>query len=389
MATRKPKIQKQTLTTHVIVPDTNTLWNEDKSVVVNPNFEKFLDSHKMTLPMELVISEVVVGELGYQQTASANKHLAKLKSSLEDISAIANKRHDTKINEQLLKDQISSKIDKWLKNYSAKIRPAPVDEIDWKQLISDAIWRKAPFSIDSEKGFRDALILQTLISIAKDASKANKNTVFISKDRLLLNSAKEYFGDDRNILCFETLKEFESYIRLTQEKLTNEFVTGIQNRAGTRFFHSDDKTCLYRKANIPDQVRHLFQSELEPDAVNTNRLAGLLSIGKTRLEKKSSMRWIGSTSFEKIQHPRLYFWSTKITFAYRFDEFLDTSINISNQTQNSWILLFEVFVKWSATVKTDGRFHDLKSVDIVAGERTFKLATPDLLERWGLNENLE
>lgn len=392
MATKKQRILKEKLRKHVVIPDTNILWHEDKTLTVNPEFDKFWDEHKILLPMELAIPEVVFGELHFQQTSSAHKALAKAKKEIEHISKVSGKRHGTKISENAIQIQVEDKLNKWIRAKSAYVIKTPVNQINWGHLIQQAIWREPPFSSDSknekvEKGFLDSLILETVLTTANQAISQNHNVVFLCNDQLLRNTASKILHSKENVIFCESLKSFEGYIKLTQEKLTNKFVAEIQNRAGSRFFEKDDKSCLYSKADIYNQINKQFSAELQPDQISSNKLSGLLALGKTRFDKKASMIWIGSTTFERIEQPRQYFWSTKLTLAFRYEEFLDTTLNIGNQLHNSWILLFEVFVKWSATVKDDARFHNLTLEELSPGERTFKVANAELFDKWGLNNS--
>lgn len=390
MATRKKRIQKEKPRKHIVIPDTNILWHADKSLAVNPEFDKFWDNHKNLLPMELAIPEVVFKELHFQQTTSANKSLTKVKNEIHNISNIAGKRHVTKISEDVIQAQVEEKLHKWVKGKAARIIPTPINQINWENLIKQAIWREPPFSSDSknekiEKGFLDSLILETLVARANQAIGQNHNVVFLCNDQLLRNTASTILHSKENVIFFESLSSFEGYIKLTQEQLTNKFIAEIQNRAGIRFFAKDDKTCLYTKAGLYKEISNQFSTELQPDQISSNKLPGLLSLGKTRFDKKASKIWVGSTTFEKIEQPREYFWSTKISFAFRYEEFLDSNLNIGNQLQNTWILLFEVDVKWSAIVKDDARFNNLTLREFIPIERSFKIASNDLLDKWGLN----
>lgn len=393
MATRRPAIVKELPPIHVVVPDTNILWHSDKSHAVNPEFDEFWQRHCKALKMELLIPEVVVGELNFQQATSGTKVLNKIHESLKELSAVADQKHGSKVTVQSIKDQVAEKIGRWIKSRSATVVRTPTKDVDWPALIQSAIWRTAPFTYDpknpdNEKGFRDALILETLKSIVGNALPLDKNVVFICKDQLLRNSAIEFFNSKQSVLCFESLKDFEGYIKLTQEKLTNKFVTGIQNRARKRFFTKGDLTCLYTKENVPELIKSKYASELEPPANQSNSLGTLLTFGSNlrnvSWEPIYGMRWIGSTTFEKLQHPRKYFWSTSVTVARRFRQVLESSGPASLEFSDERILLLPVQVKWSATVKTDGRFHDLTINDFVAEEPTFKVATPELINEWGL-----
>lgn len=393
MTPTKPKVLKKDAPVHIVVPDTTILWHSDKSLVSNPEFDAFWETNKSMLRMELAIPEVVIGELNFQQSTSAIKVLDKLTKSLKEISDITQTRHSTKIISANVKDQVKAKIDKWIRGKSATVIDTPVDAIDWPNLIHSSIWRIAPFTYDPktpelEKGFRDALILETMIAIAKKASIENKNVAFLCSDNLLRTSAEGALKSSTNVFCFESLKDFEGYIKLTQEKLTNSFVTGIQHRAKSRFFLKGDSSCLYEKEKIYSQILSKFNKELAPDSVTENALARLtlLALSQPKWVIENTRVWIGSTTFAQLKQPREYHWTTVCTIAKLFREAYEGD-EMSIKPASEKILILKVAAKWSSNVKADGRFHDALVNELVQVDRTFTTATAEELNRWGLSKN--
>ena len=205
MAKRKTIARRETPPTHIVTVDTNILWHEDKSFPVSPDFEKFWNENSALIPLELAISEVVIGELKFQQTTSALKRLKTVSAEIEEISKIASFNHINKIKESSVKNQVNDKIDKWLQNFRGSIIEIPINKIDWRKLIDSAIWRAPPFTFDpkdkvNEKGFRDALILETFLSLCQLNSGSDKNIVFVCNDYLLRETAKTLSAGSEKIL---------------------------------------------------------------------------------------------------------------------------------------------------------------------------------------------
>jgi hypothetical protein len=87
-------------------------------------------------------------------------------------------------------------------------------DIDWPALIDNAVWRLPPFSPfgtepkqTTEKGFKDALILETLLAFQKDAQ--DREIVFVCADALLSDSAISRLGSQPKPLLPVT-EEFPS-----------------------------------------------------------------------------------------------------------------------------------------------------------------------------------
>jgi hypothetical protein len=70
-----PKIRRKPPPQHLVIVDTNILWDKDKKLPVSPAFDAFWGKNSPLLPMTLHVPHVVMGELHFQQTTSALKSL--------------------------------------------------------------------------------------------------------------------------------------------------------------------------------------------------------------------------------------------------------------------------------------------------------------------------
>ena len=134
-----------------------------------------------------------------------------------------------------------------------------VDAIDRRALAQKAIWREPPFTFDpkdkdNEKGFRDALILETVVAICKTSSTADQTVIFLCNDFLLRTSAEARLKGDKKFLAFEFILDFQPYIQLTQQQLTDKFVKSIQAHARTKFFAPNDNNCLFTKEKLGQNI---------------------------------------------------------------------------------------------------------------------------------------
>jgi hypothetical protein len=91
------RIAKPNPPEHIVLVDTNILWHEDKSHVVNPDFDTFWDTYSPSFPMKLILPDVVRGELLFQQTTSALKLLEKANQDLSDVSRITAKHTSVRL----------------------------------------------------------------------------------------------------------------------------------------------------------------------------------------------------------------------------------------------------------------------------------------------------
>ena len=178
-----PKVKRDPIQEHLVVPDTNILFDGDKKYPVSPDFDAFWNKHLPQIPLELIVPEVVIGELQFQQTTSAIKLASTIRNQTQDLLGVTQFKYRSVLDDTKIKEQISNKLKKWIKSLNGIVASTPIDNIDWSKMVQHAIWREEPFTFDpkdkiNEKGFRDALILETLVNISDENAGNTKNIVF-------------------------------------------------------------------------------------------------------------------------------------------------------------------------------------------------------------------
>jgi hypothetical protein len=385
------KIVRQDPPHHLVIPDTNILWCKDKGPAVNPDFDKWWDQQSGIAPMELVLPHVVRGELLYQQTTSALKAHEKITEHCVEIASITTSPHRNKISQDRIRKQIATKLDKWITNKSARVAPIPVGSVDIAAIAEQAIWRIPPFEADSknpdhEKGFRDALILETMADIVAKEKKA-LNFVFLSGDHLLRTAVAHRLRTDARAMCYESLQDFSSYLKLTREKLTNEFIKGIIPRAASKFFTSGDDSCIVLRDKLLDRLRNEYKSKLQnPTESEASVISSLLSLSAGTGKWKSTNDggfFLAGTEFLKLEGEREYHWKSGLTFIRFFsnstdeiEEFLGTAVSIER------ILILPFKVSWKSNVKADARFHDTSIVNITLEGNVFREPTEQEIAKY-------
>ena len=385
-----------TPTTHIVIVDTNILWHEEKSYAVSPDFDQFWASNSELIPLELAVPEIVLGELKFQQVTSAFKKLKLITNELSELSKIASYTHGHRISEEQVKEQVCRKIDDWLSSLGGREIFTPTAEIVWQDLIDAAIWRMPPFTYDpkdkiNEKGFRDALILESLLYECRKNSEINKNIVFVCADYLLRETSKQRLKDNGKVLIFETLQDFGSYIQLTQKNLTNQFVKDIQARAMSKFWASNDQNCIFFKNRIAEQIVQKYPDQLRTTVQDAAK--GFFSLGNLGLSswQVTKTNWfIGSTQFRELTGKYQYHWASRVIAARLLVDGLSqpqgllTPLTTIQPLEDKKIQLVNFDVLWQARVKADGRFHDIAVSDIIHDSSNIEFALEENLKRWNL-----
>lgn len=378
--------------THIVLVDTNILFDEDKTNPVNPDFNSFWMTAAALIPLELRIPEVVFGELHFQQATSALKLSGGIRDSFAKLAGITQAPYVPRLEDTKIKGQVKKKIEHWLRSLGGSIAPTPLATVDWASLVESAVWRVPPFSFDpknkdNEKGFRDALILET-VAAATATATSTETVIFLSNDALLREATERRLKAQKNFLAFESIPDFESYIQLTQQQLTDKFVKEIQAHARAKFFSPNDESALYAREKLSTRIRADYQDLLTTPPKYEAGTMGLLGSALSQQSKKVAERWwISSTRFDQLTGDREFHWISEIIVAQLYD-YTPNALAASVLPQLAGagqIRLVKFDVKWRANVKADGRFHDITVSSIEHTQSLIEEPTAEKLARWQLS----
>jgi len=234
--------------------------------------------------------------------------------------------------------------------------------------------------------------LETVFHFVQNSKDAVK-IVFLSNDHVLRAATKARLSKSNHFFAFESIKEFESYLQLTGEKLTSEFISKIVLRAANKFFDPDDESCLYLEAGIQERVARDFKLYFEDVSRSQSSDLYSLSLLSTTSDWKAidaGKFWIQTPEFLKIDKPKTYIWKSTMTFVRSFNR-QKTSVLLSGSGNviEEKVLLLTFNITWSAKVKNDARFYELKVLAIDLPKNEFRVATETEKVRWSLNSEVK
>lgn len=370
---------------HIVIPDTNILFAQDKREVVAPLFDKFWEEYRPDFNMELIIPEVVKGELLFQQCSSANKSMKEVVKGMAMVSKITDKKYFHRLSESKIKKQVETRFDKWLKGKKGRVERTPTQEINWEKIVTNAIWRVPPFEHDpkkeiQEKGFRDAVILETVIELCK-REKRQHQIAFLCNDKLLRETAEKKLSLDARVSCFESIEQFESYLKLTHEKLADKFIKSLLRKAASKFYTKGSSTCIYFKEKVSEILREKYKLYFDDPNMAQLRV-GLVSINKEKWDPyDNGMYWIYTPQFSKVENKNIYRWISQIHYVQQFTEKFTGLLELSVKK----VLILQFYITWEAKVYRDGRFRTPHIVETELKNRTFDVALPDQNKQYRLN----
>ena len=379
---------------HVVIPDTNTLWCKDKVPPVSPDFEKFWTDAGSLAELELKIPYVVRGELAFQQATSAIKAAEKVSEGLRELSQISEVQYRKTIDQNKIKTQVLAKLDRWIESKGAQVIPIPFGDIEWPRICDDAIWREPPFEFsfkndDNEKGFRDALILESIRKY-ETAELRSVKIVIITGDNLLRDTTRALFSDKATVSTHDSIGNALSTIKLLHEQLTKEFIEALLERARRKFFSAGDETSLYYFAGIKDRIAKEHQSLFEsPESSSGESLLGDLLLQRSWQPVDSGKWRIGNTEFQRVVPERKFNWRTVLTFVRKYEASAGTvsiplPAALGTLASNERVLVLVFSVDWHANVGDTGRFSSMDVDKIEKASSIFRAITEEDRHRWGV-----
>lgn len=398
-----PRIIRKDPQTHAVIVDTNILWHEDKKNIVNPEFDNFWKEQCSNFNLKLYVPEVVKGELLFQQATSAIKAKRKIDDCMDKVNQITEKRYSHRITDDEIKSRVELRFNKWLKSANGKIISTPLKRIKWKSLVHASIWRKPPFEYDeknkdNEKGFRDAVILETIVDFcAKETG--NVNIVFICDDGLLKETSDERLSQDSRFSSYEKTEELGSYLKLTQEKLTNQFIKSILFKASGKFFKVDDPNCLYYQSSIQktlvDDYKKYFKDPTlseQPQIGISSNFGDLLSKSSDWSETTSQGFFVNRSQFKVLEGDNIYHWVNIVNYVRLYERDFSSSFGLQTWAQKQEtkkeekILILPFHVSWKAKVIRDARFFELEIEQVELKDNDFRILTEEDLKSYKLKK---
>jgi hypothetical protein len=235
------------------------------------------------------LPEVVRHERQYQMQTEA----LKLRSAINRIERLLG--HNLALTDQILLDHVETKINE--KEKALQLREIKLDhnKVDWSTLIHAANYRLPPFSPgEKEKGFRDAIVAESLLQLAADSPKTPKlcRVVLVTSDELLSEAVNDRISGLPGVSVLPSIEELKGLINTLVSDVDEEFIARLKPKANKLFFTSkDDKDTLYYKEDVRGRITEQFKVELAARPEGTTfRSNGKWLIGQPNFARKEGRR---------------------------------------------------------------------------------------------------
>lgn len=384
-----------------VIVDTNVLFTRNPTQIANKTFTENWKECCSLGKMNLVVPEVVMGERLYQIVIIGEKIRQDSLKSVETLAKLAGQLAPRLPTAEELRTGTEKLFDRWALENKVTVTPTPYDKIDWRGIVNDSIWRIKPFIApgekeDSEKGFRDKLILETVREFLATPRKGS--AVFISGDKLLRQTAKS--GIDTELFdTYEDIGGFLSHLKLTHANLGQQFVEAILKGSSLVFYTADNPECIYNKFNVYQMVIEKWGRIIDTIAPAASTGFGWPNyLGIPQIQPLSNQVYvpaskerimIDETTFHSLAEDKKFEWRTRLRFLRVFRDIKQTALN-GIESLNEIVRVAKFEVLWKADIDRDGKFSDSEIANITlltqanepklyaSGYGTFERTPPEL-----------
>lgn len=281
----------------LVVFDTNVLYTKVANDLVRNEIKSAILNNSMHTDINIswLIPEPVINERKFQM----QKRAFELLPSLEKLEALIG--HKLNITAEILVSRIEESIKKQMTELGLTVLPIDESSVDWKNIMHRSAYRLPPFEdSEKEKGFRDALIAESLFQLINDAPSTASicRIAIVTGDKVLVDFISEKTKDSKNIRILPDIGSLENLINTLVSEATEDYVNEISDKAKILFFEKENKETFYYKEDIRSKMKEQY-----PEALKEKPYEGIT--------RENGTWWIGDPIFIKKDRQKIT-WVTPI-----------------------------------------------------------------------------
>ena len=241
--------------------DTNALFTEAADRLIAVDLSEFISKSFDNDPKpQWYIPAVVTGERRFQMIERANRLLPQL-DKVEKLLG-----HNLGITGDVLSTRVDEAIKRQIDAHNLHEVGFDQSLVDWQEMVRRSVLRQPPFGTgESEKGFRDAVVLETFCQIVSELPKSSQacRVVLLSNDERLVEAAQERMAERSNVTFARDLDTVKTILNALASEITQDAVNELLPHASDLFFKVDEKKALYYSAEVGEKIRSTFGDVLK------------------------------------------------------------------------------------------------------------------------------
>jgi len=202
------------------------------------------------------LPRIALREILFRRLYTLNQLIASLAKTASTIEKLTGCEKQVLHSPLRFRWHLYRRVISWCEENSITLVRIPINAIRWSGLIQASVNRLPPFSPfspegSSEKGFRDALVVETIAQYVK--LRPTKRIVFISNDNLILDTVKKR-KETKSVILHKSLDEYLSYLKLQSKHFVDSFIATVLQALAEAFYSPNVPDCLYLSANVVEKI---------------------------------------------------------------------------------------------------------------------------------------
>lgn len=277
--------------------DTNVLFTGSASDLVRQEAANLIGQSSFPdLSIQWYLPEVVRLERQHQMQKAALELLGPV-ARVEKLLG-----HNLNITEEILVERVERVVTQRQKDIGLITLKPDYASLDWERLVHDSAFRRPPFQDGkSEKGFRDALVVESFVHLVDVSPKTPKvcRVALVTADGLVAEAVRTRVAGSANANVLGSLEELRGLINTLISEVDEAFIESLRPKATRLFLANGDKSTLYYKEHVRERLTERFKVELGAlPAGATSRTNGTWQINVPTFAKKAGQRVHWSSRIE-------------------------------------------------------------------------------------------
>jgi PIN domain len=243
---------------HVFLESSLSYSRDNRQLLSNPLAKAIKSLAPSHVPLRWHLPSIVKDERRYQMTQNARE----LIPAARKLHSILGSKIE--ITDEQIKSAVDGHIQRAISELGLIDAALQADQVDLNGLIAKSVAREPPFEQgETEKGFRDAIILESVLQNADRLMRADPTSriVFLTNDKVLSEAFRQKTAGNERFLLVSSLEDMISHINAIPADLLDEDIQVIVKDAAKLFYVPDDKSGLFFSAKIRELIAERF-----PDA---------------------------------------------------------------------------------------------------------------------------
>lgn len=341
-----------------VVLDSNALFTDAADKLLSLEISKFItdDTKALGLDIRWCIPSCVKEERRHQMLERGMGLLIPL-SKLESLLG-----HSLAMSPDILSSRVDDAIRRQMDAHGLFEISLDISNANWISIIQSAFSKQPPFSPTGEKGFKDAIVLETFTQLVGNNPKTPSisRNILLTSDALLQIAAKERTKDFRNVAIASTIEDLRTLLNAVASHLPQNVVEELVPKATAMFWDPAKQDGLYNKWEIFNKIYENSSSIIDTP------YAGFTSVKRTS---------IGITQTTFLEKDR-----TKVKFSTSMYFNVTSSKYISDASQNAAQMAALLSSLLKNTQRNDpkesNQQHDLAKFNLLSPQQPSSTSTP-------------